>query len=533
MRTRSIESWFRSGVARMQASPRRVWWTTFVLAAVLSGLWGIANPPFAAPDEPAHVKRAVALDHGELTGKTIGSRLRRELGGENANLVVRVPEVYAISDPGCFAFNPNVSAACLRVGGSARDVDAVTSAARHPPAYYAVVGLASLVPRPGSGTVYVMRFIGAAITGAFIATAMTALRRMPAPRLAATGLLVGITPMVLFVSSSVTPSAPEIAAALALWVCGLVLVCQTNEPVDKRLVTAVGISASVLALSRQLSPLWLGLIALSMVVFASRSSIRNLARSSWARLWALVVTSCALAQIGWVVVVKPLDTSLLGRERVDVPESEIVRATLGTSYGLYREMIGVFGWLDTPSPALTYLLWTVAIAFLFILAVIVARRRHVLLLLGLVIGTVVIPLALEIPSYRDVGAAFWQGRYTLPLAVGVPIVAAMSIASTERGRRLAEPRLSWVIGGIAVLGSTLAFAQNLRRYTVGYNGDVWYWLRPEWSPPISSALLTFGYIVAVVAFVAWALFSRTRHQALEEAHAEPAVPVSSQPQLTP
>jgi hypothetical protein len=297
-------------------------------------------------------------------------------------------------------------------------------------------------------------------------------------------------------------------------------------------VTAVGISASVLALSRQLSPLWLGLIALSMLVFANRGSIRNLVRSSWARLWGVVVAACALAQVGWVVVVKPLDATLLGREQVDVENAEIVRSSFGATFGRYREMIGLFGWLDTPSPALTYLLWTAAITALLFLAVVVARRRHIVLLLGLVVATIVIPVVLELPAYRDVGDVFWQGRYTLPLAVGIPIVASMSIACTERGRRLAEPKLFWALGGIAVVGSTLAFAQHLRRYAVGYNGDVWYWIRPQWSPPISSLLLTVGYVIAIVAFVAWALVLSNAPQHAHEDVVDVSVAPNGEPQLT-
>jgi hypothetical protein len=532
MRTRRIESWFSVAVDRLRSSSRRVWWTTFVLVTVLSGLWGIADPLFAAPDEPAHVSRAVALDHGELTGETPNRRGRQRPGDDNAELIVRVPEILALANPGCFAFKADTSAACLRVAGSSRDVDTVTSAGRHPPAYYAVVGLASLVGSPGSRTVYLMRLIGAVITGAFIATAITALQRTSAPRLVAAGLLVAITPMVLFVSSAVTPSVPEIAAALTLWVSGLALVSQTNERVDKRLVTAVGISASVLALSRQLSPLWLGLIALSMLVFANRGSVRNLVRSSWARLWGVVVTACALAQVGWVVVVKPLDATLLGREQIDVESAEILRSSLGATFGRYREMIGLFGWLDTPSPALTYLLWTVALAALLIIAVLVATRRHVLLLLGLVVATILVPVALEIPAYRDVGTVFWQGRYTLPLAVGVPIVASMSIAVTEHGRQLVGTRFFWVVGAIVAIGSTLAFAQHLRRYTVGYDGDVWYWLRPRWSPPLSPLLLTVAYVIAIVAFVAWILVFSSAPEHSDEDVVDVSVALNGEPQLT-
>jgi hypothetical protein len=150
------------------------------------------------------VKRAIALDHGELTGEALSGRMRRALGGDDSNLVVRVPEVFASVQPVCFVFQPDVSAACLRVEGSSRDAETVTTAGHHAPAYCAVVGLASLVYRPGVGTLYLMGLIGAVITGAFIATAMTALQRTPAPSLVATGLLVAITPMVLFVSSNVT-----------------------------------------------------------------------------------------------------------------------------------------------------------------------------------------------------------------------------------------------------------------------------------------------------------------------------------------
>ena len=441
---------------------------------------------------------------------------------------------FSRSDPACFAFKPDVSAGCLPVTGSSRDTDSLTTAGRHPPAYYGVVGLVSLVYPPGVGTVYLMRLVGALMTGAFIATAVTALRRTAAPKLVASGLLVAITPMVLFVSGTVNPSVPEIAAALALWVCGLVLVSEVRERVDNRLVIAVGISACVLALSRQLGPLWLGLITLTICASTNRVALRRLARSSVVRLWAGLVAACVLAQVGWVLVVKPLDATLLGRTKVDASTSDIVRSSLGATYGRYREMIGVFGWLDTPSPALTYLLWTVALGFLLVGAVIWARRRHLVLLLGLTVATIIIPVLLETPAYRDVGDVFWQGRYTLPLAVGIPILAGMSIASTERGRQLVGSRILWAIGAIVAVGSTLAFAQNLRRYTVGYNGDVWFWLSPQWSPPIAPLLLTVGYVIAVIAFVGWVLvFCQAPDRGPGEVHAEVGVPVASEPQLTP
>ena len=69
----------------------------------------------------------------------------------------------------------------------------------------------------------------------------------------------------LFVSGIVNPSVLEVAASLTFWVAGLVLVSGSHERLDNRLVTVLGMAGCALALSRQLGPLWLGLIALTLV----------------------------------------------------------------------------------------------------------------------------------------------------------------------------------------------------------------------------------------------------------------------------
>jgi hypothetical protein len=519
----------------LQKNPRRVWWTTFALVTCLTGLWGLADPLFAGPDEPAHVIRADSLDHGQLTGKTPSLRLLKELKGDKASLMVRAPEIYKWIGTPCFAFQPDTPAKCLHVEGSRRRGDALTTAGRHPPAYYAVVGVASLMLSPGSGTVYIMRLITALITGAFIATAVTALRRTSMPEIAGVGLLLGITPMVLFVGSLVNPSAPEIAASFAVWASGLVLLSRAHERVDKRLVTAFGIAASVLALSRSLGPLWLGLIGVTLLLSsASKASLWALVRSRWAQLWAVVVVACCLGQVGWSAVVKPLDYTRSGKPPLNIPISEVVRTTLGVSFSRYREMIGLFGWQDTPSPILTYLVWTAGIGLLVFLAMAAAKRRQVAALVILLAGTIVVPVALESNVYRDARGFAWQGRYTLPFAIGIPILAAFVLASSERARQLVQPRLLVALGGSLAIAHVLAFTQNLRRYTVGYNGALQYWKNPRWSPPLGPFLLTVIYSITIVVFVAWMLsLKRSRAQAVpreapehphETAHLEPSAP---------
>jgi hypothetical protein len=81
----------------------------------------------------------------------------------------------------------------------------------------------------------------------------------------------------------------------------------------------------------------------------------------------------------------------------------------------------------------------------------------------------------------------------------------MAIASRGRAREVTRPRLVLTVGVALAIAHIIAFAQNLRRYTVGYNGELQYWKQPQWSPPFSPLLLTILYAVVVSAFVAWLL----------------------------
>jgi len=514
----------------LTSSTPRVWWTSFALLAALTGLWVVADPLYAGPDEPAHVIKAVALDHGQLTGEKLSPRLRHELRDERKDfLMVRVPAIYGIASSNtCFAFKRDYTAECLHFTGSTRETDDATYVARHPPAYYAFVGLASWVGRPGSGVVYLMRFLSALLASALIATAITATRLSRAPRVVVVGLAFALTPMVLFVASVVNPSALEIAAAIAVWTCGLALVSRAEVRVDKWLVTGLGISGCAMALSRQLAPLWLGLIGLGLLGFANRAALGNLLRSNWARVWGLLIVASCLAQLAWNAKY-PLDVAAEGRPPMHADPTDVVRIVTGRYFFRYHEMIGVFGWGDSPTPALTWIPWTAGIVFLLFAAVLWVTRRNLLVLLAVLAAAIVVPIVIESSTYNDGGGVNWQGRYTLPLAVGVPIFAAFALAATDRGRELVSSRFLVAIGAVIGVAQLLAFAQNLRRFTVGYDGAFQFWKSPRWAPPLSPLLLTILFGLVVSGFLVWLLAAVP---GLEE-RAQPLPDQLARQQLTP
>ncbi len=316
--------------------------------------------------------------------------------------------------------------------------------------------------------------------------------------------------MVLSFGSAVNPTALETAAAVATWACGLVLVSElrAGKPPDRGLVVQLGVAASALVLARQISMFWVAFIALILAGILGKDALRRLWRSSLARVWVAIVAACAAAQLAWIVFADGLDLSVPIGFKPTLSNDELVRETIGRVGGFYLEMLGNLGWIDTTLPALTYLLLTVALGALVLLAIAIGPRRYVLAIFAAVVVTVVTPIVLEAWQYNTYGL-YWQGRYTLPVAVGVPLLAVFALQS-ETGRSiLLRGWFMPALGTMLVVAHVLAFYQAVRRWSVGANGPVLYWLHPDWTAIVPQFLLIAAYGAVFVAFVVWLLGGRS------------------------
>ncbi|MFM7061563.1 MAG: DUF2142 domain-containing protein [Actinomycetes bacterium] len=488
-----MEPSLRSRIASARTG-RRAWWVSFAIFSVLGLLWATALPLFGSPDEPAHVTRAVSVARGEW----IGDRIPGLSGGWRE---VEVPAVVeSANDVGCYAFRNDVSAACLDYSGSDRRIEARTTAGTSFPGYYLVVGLPSLLTAQARG-VYLMRFLSAILGAALLASALASVRAFPNPRVGAVGLAVAVTPMVLFVNGTVNPSSLEISAAIAAWASACALLAAPAEgPIDRRLVIRVAVALSALGLSRLFAPMWIVAILGTAGLIGGLTLVRRALRDRGLQMAALAVAVATSAQLVWNIIVRPVDTGT----SVEVSQYELIRNTIGRSGFFYESMIGTFGWLNVNAPYLTVVVWTAAIGVLLVLGLSVASRRASVALLLVAAATALLPLVSE---YREVPiiGPFWQGRYTLPLAVGVPIVGAYLIGTSSVGARLARSRLALVVGLALGTGQFLGFAQTLRRFTVGINGPFQYWLDAPWSPPFGALTLTVAYVAALAVWLIWML----------------------------
>jgi hypothetical protein len=470
------------------ARPRRVFVVVLVLAFVNMAVWSLATPFFASPDEPAQVARAVALVHGQLIGKTV-----RNDG--NPTTAITIPRIYAAGSAyaGCFAFKDAVPASCApRLTQSKAAVRTTTYVGRYPPLYYAIVGLPSLFTASGDG-LYAMRLVSALLNAVFLALAALSVAAWSRSRFLLVGLLVAATPMTYFLGGVVNPSGLEITSATCLWCAGLVLALERSDRPPPGLVAVATVAAIALLLARALSPLWVVGILLLLALLAGWRGVRALARARCVR-WALVplVPTGAFA-VGWIVVAHALDLVPVG-PRATGSGISMAASILGNTGGWIEQMIGVFGWLDTLSPLLTYLFWYAVIGLFVLLALGCARRRHAGALVLLMLVVVFVPVAISSGQAHRLGV-IWQGRYIMPMAVGVPL---MAVALVERSGalRAVRARVATVVCCVVACAAFAAFAEALRRYAVGVKGPIDY-LRGRWQPPLGATALTVAALVVL------------------------------------
>jgi MYXO-CTERM domain-containing protein len=473
---------------RRRRSPRGTQRPLVVLAAafgaffLLYALWSVATPLFAAPDEPVQMIKAVAVAHGQLIGD-------QRNGAASPYTYVRVPEVYAHAglDESCFTFKFRVPASCAPpVAGRAEVVPIRIYTGRYPPLYYAIVGLPSLA-MSSAGGIYAMRLVSAAISAFFLALAVTVVVTWSRSRLLLVGLAVAVTPSALFFGGVINPSGFEVSTNICLWCSALVLGLERADEPPPWLVAVVGISACATVLVRGLSPLWVAMTGLAVLALTQRQAIVSLVRRRSVQVAGGALVLAGVLALAWIVHAHTLDVV---PSTMHAPASarygQLLVITLDHTGRFVREMVGEFGWLDTPSPFATQIAWYGALGLLVLGAAAVARRRQALVLAAVIAATVFVPALISASQAHKEGYV-WQGKDSLPFAVGVPLVAAQLLGLSG----IFEPvkrRLAGVVTGVLAVAAIFAFVGTLRRYAVGVDGPLNF-LFTGWRPPLGSLTL--------------------------------------------
>lgn len=483
----------------------------FVAVGLSIGAWAVSTPLGGGPDEGGQVSQAVAVVRGELDGRQVPVKVGPITIGHVGT--VDIPKW--VADSGglavCFAWHPSVPASCARsVGHDTTTVRATTPFANFPPLYYLIVGVPSLLAT-GTGALHGMRIAAALLDSSLIALGLFLLARYHTRRLSLVGAMVALSPMVLYIGAVINSSGMETAAAFAAWCGGLCVVERTVIPRALALLTSV--SFGVLILSRPTSPVNAAVILVVIATLAGWTRSRALLfEKSLRSLWITVIGAMVVAALALAVGGLP---PLLGfPQKPPLSILGSVWLTLRLTGDRLGQCIGSFGWLDTPAPRLVDIIWIVMLAGLCAYGLAVSRRcrRALPLLVLAMLGVAVI---FESPRINAVGL-YWQGRYWLPLAVGLPMLASsVEPRMVHRRSGPAVPsslKLVGVVGvllllGVAQIGTFLA---SLHRYETGLGAKESPPL--QWTPPGGTVLVVSAFVVGqalLVTYLTWQ-YQKTR-----------------------
>ncbi len=454
--------------------------TAFLIFFGVITLWSGAVPMFGTPDEPAHMVRAAGIVRGQLAGDR----------GDDNQMYFDVPAILGDGIP-CYSFKPEQSADCLSVPADKDEQKVISTAGSNPPLFHVVTGLPTLLTS-GLLSLYLMRTANAVMCAGLLTAALQNIAFLKRPGPVAFGMAVSLTPMVLFLSGPLNSSGVAATSGLAIWTAVLVLLDDESPRRISRSAAAFAIPFCVLLLSRRDGLLWGAAIVLIVLIVTPWPRMKNILQIRTIWVWSAIISLVAGTQ-----------SLLWGNQNAsgfasagEASGGGSAKSAFDVEINYLYEAIGHLGWLDTRLPPIVYLGWAFAIFGMFFGAIAVGSRRNVLAVVGAVV--LVIGLTLYIGSVRF---PYFQGRYYLPFAVGIPLLAGHTIASAgyhHVPRRVLAIGLGWLF-----LLHQLAFAQLLRRYSVGSSGPWNFVFAHRWSPtpgPIWTFLL--AYFIASIAMLA-------------------------------
>jgi hypothetical protein len=448
-----------------------------ILAALLlCGLaWVVASPVGSEPDADFH--------NASLWCQTGGpdSRCERRYLIDG---VVAVKTYVALGPP-CYAGRSTVSAGCQKITRNTYYTERVNNG-DYPQGYYRVMGLftsSRLIP-----STLIIRFANFGIFAGLISLVYwlvsPALRRSMVLTLS-----LGLVPVGIYFLASINPSSWAITGIAVQFFALLGL----GEVVGRTRVLSLSVLAvggGVLAASARGDA---AAYAAGVSIVCAWLVFPSLRRRSWRWLAFVVpivvgvVTTLSAKQVtGGVDGATETDSAAYNFFQI----LQVPLGNLGVGGGL--------GWLDTPMPALTWVLTTLVLGAVLITEIPGIGWRRGLAALGVTAAMIGLPyLMLERTGFR-VGQ-FVQARYVLPLLIVLIGVLAWR-ASGSPSLKVKAPSLALMLS-LAVAQSAALYA-NLVRYTNGFHPYLlgakvsWWWPIPF--PPQAvwvAGSLAFAWVV--------------------------------------
>lgn len=487
-----------SWMGRRTVSDRVLLAAPAVVIALLGVVWALSAPLSSSPDEPAHVLRAVSLYSGS------GIKTRLHVEGQAFYGTVRVPRYFAAGLPGqqCVVGDAGRAATCESRPTSHPDalVNANTSAAGHPPAYYLLVGwIGRLVP--SATGVLLMRVFSALVCAALIYGGTVVLSRRSGTMYPALAGLTVVSPVAAFLAGAVNPQTFEICLTYAfvalVWGLFSDVVEERGDGIDWRRCGVLAAASAILGLTRPLSVVFLLAAVVSSLVVC-RVHVRLFRRRR-----ALVALSASMVGVPLAVVFE----LWAGHSSVDLVPAEVpssfsgIQALLGLVGSVAVQAGGVVSSLEAGPSSLAVAGFLIAVLTVVLVALLCGDRRAAMVAVAALAATIALPVVANVPNVAELNVVIWQGRYGLPLLAVSLVVAGLAAVALDRRweRRLRRRALAIVCGAMSVahLGG---YWFAMYRWSVGVGGPMWWPSAARWSPPLWWWILGVAAVTACAAY---------------------------------
>ncbi|HEX7396036.1 MAG TPA: DUF2142 domain-containing protein, partial [Propionibacteriaceae bacterium] len=497
-----------------------------MIAAAVAGMaWAISSPIGSSPDEDYHLASIWCPPPVETSGCQVQMNAQ---GTTTVTLHVRVFGAFA-----CYAYHPDNSGACIWSIPADKIIhDGRFDRGEYSGGFYHVMHIFAYGdPYTAIYRIRAFNVAIAVVLGALLVLAAT----RPTRRILAYAVVSTYVPMGMFIVPAANPSSwALIGVTTAAFALHSFWIAETRSRVIfNGVLVAAGIA--VAASSRADAAMYTILAAVAVTCLHYRSVRRHLVR---------LVLPGAILVVGLIVfrmssqATAALSEGGLGSSNAGRGVSLLFHNILNSPVlVLGNEGLNSLGWLDTPMPAIVFVLMLVVCAFLVMAGVGRLSWMKTLVAGGGMFVVLAIPLYLLQVSHLAVGEGV-QPRYILPL---LPVVSLVLLTGyrPDQAVRLSRPA-AWLAWALVSGANSVALMVNIQRYTTGLDGPLFPGHTVEWwstnrvGPLPTWILGSLGFAVAAWMVVRLSTGSDTPVAIAATGDQTAIAPASpAQPSLTP
>lgn len=465
-----------------------------LLAAAILAIqlgWLIGSAPFTEMDGVDHAYRAVSVAEGHITDHSASPEARGYL--------IWVPDVMVNA-----AHGPCSRLEYMKVGNCSAvsapnahgDVLVGSAAATYNPVYYEIVGLPAVTLAPHSGTamLIIIRIVTMLWCDLLLGAAVLSTTRLSGSVWSTLGVIATALPVPLSASVSAAPNGVQMAGGVLMWaaMCALIFTPSATARQQRWLIGLWTLGSCSVLVTHSTGPMWFGLSFLIGLGLLGKRRIKDLfiEQRLVLTLAAGTVAIVGLLCAAWIILERTnVPTSLAGHHRPGLSDF------LGQPFVWILQCIGNLPFRNNFAPPVVYLLGLAIIVCLLVAALRQRYRAGRRALLAIVVLSLGISEGLNFVTFAGQGNA-WQGRYTLALTFGIPILCGWIIGTHSSAR---QPRggPDRVLAGSFGLALGLINAITLAHVWKTFNQPTW----PKhytWSAPPSWVIVGLGIAATVL-----------------------------------